>query len=113
MLPLAEEEGLVWDLVDSEESFCFFGDTELELEDLDAEADELLESFEDLFDVFLAEDDTSEPCLPFLSPESCLWEEEPSSTAASSMSSLISSTVTKSSKLKFSSSKGSEETTPA
>ena len=57
MLTLADEEGLVWDLVDSE-SFCFFGDTELQLEG--EEEDELLESLDKLVEVFLA-DDKSEP----------------------------------------------------
>lgn len=118
LLTLAEDEGLVGDLVGSDESVDFFGDTELELEeslvDLDEEddkEDELLEFLEDLVEVCWLLDDTSELCLRLLAleeDEEELW----GLGLVSSTSSPTSSTVTKSSMLKFCSSKrkASEET---
>ena len=115
-LALAEDETLAWDFVISEDSFCFFDTPEVDLEDkllfvgLDEDEDEegagLLESFE-VDDVFLV-DDASEILLSLFSLEVRSVEEELLSTGVSSMSSTISSTVTKSSRLNMSSSKTSE-----
>lgn len=70
LLTLAEDEGFVGDLMVSDESVDFFGDTELELEEplvhLDEEEDELLEFLEDLVEVCCLLDDTFELCLPLL-----------------------------------------------
>lgn len=67
---------MVGDLVGSDESVDFFGDTDLELEDplldLDEEdnkEDDLLEFLEDLVEVCWILDDTSELCLSLLALE--------------------------------------------
>ncbi len=105
LLTLAEDMGLVGDLVGSDESLDFFCETELGLEELKPLVD-LDESFEDLVEVRLLEDDTSELCLSPLTSEDCLDEEERGGSGlVSSTSSPTSSTVTKSSMLKFCSSK--------
>lgn len=120
LLPtLAEEESLDWDLMGSGETFCPFGDKEVEPLLTEAssgfeEEAELFESLGDLVEAGLAGDDSSELCLSCFPLDDWLDEEELWwSAAVSSTSSTISSTVTKSSRLKFCSSKNlSVETSP-
>lgn len=64
LLTLAEDEGLVCDLMVSDVSVDFFGDTELELEGPLVHLDE--EFLEDLVEVCSLLDDTFELCLPLL-----------------------------------------------
>lgn len=99
-------------MVDSNESLLFRGE-EVELlfseasVGLDEEETELLESLEDLAEVRLEAGDASELCLSVFSVDFGLVEESLSSLgSASAASSLISSTVTKWSKLKSGSPKG-------